>query len=132
MVDLTDAQIDAALARGRLARQMEPRAAAARYDQERDRIVVDLANGCALAFPPRLVGGLEDAGKDAVAAVEIIGAGYGLHWEALDIDLSVPGLVAALFGTSAYNTGEPPRVSSGDAAAKSDKGGQRRKRAVER
>jgi hypothetical protein len=36
------------------------------------------------------------------AQVELLGAGSGLHWEALDVDLSVPGLLAGLFGTKAY------------------------------
>jgi len=30
----------------------------------------------------------------------ILGRGYGLHWEALDADLSVPGLLAGLFGAA--------------------------------
>jgi hypothetical protein len=132
MVDLTDAQIDAALERGRLARQTEPRAAAARYDREHDRIVVDLTNGCALAFPPSLVGGLDNASKDTLATVDILGAGYGLHWEVLDIDLSVPGLVAALFGTGAYKTENPPRAVSQRATPRREKAGQRRGRAVGR
>jgi hypothetical protein len=28
--------------------------------------------------------------------------GYGLHWEALDVDLSIPGLIAGIFGTRSY------------------------------
>ena len=45
--------------------------------------------------------GLETATGEELGAVEILGAGYGLHWEALDTDLSVPGLLAGLFGTKA-------------------------------
>ena len=58
MNELTDAQIDAALARGKAARLHEPRAATARYDRARERVVVELTNGCTFAFPPRLAQGL--------------------------------------------------------------------------
>jgi hypothetical protein len=34
--------------------------------------------------------------------VEVLGQGYGLHWEKLDVDLSIPGLLAGLFGTKAF------------------------------
>lgn len=102
MAELTDAEIDAALARGAAARLSEPRAAAARYDSGPGRVVVELANGCTFAFPPRLAQGLEDATEDQLAGVEVLGAGSGLRWEALDVDLSVPALLAGLFGTRAH------------------------------
>lgn len=102
MAELTDARIDAALERGRAARRHEPRAAAARYDRQLGRLVVELTNGCTFAFPPGLAQGLESATEDQLAQVEILGAGYGLHWEALDADLSIPGLLAGLFGTRIF------------------------------
>ena len=92
MAELTDAQVDAALERGRTARQREPGATAARYDRQLDRIVVELNNGCTFSFPPRLAQGLEAATADQLAQVEVLGAGGGFHWGALDADLSVPGL----------------------------------------
>ena len=45
MADILDAQIDAALERGALALETEPRAASVRYDGELDRVIVDLTNG---------------------------------------------------------------------------------------
>jgi hypothetical protein len=78
MADLTDAEIDSALERGARARLLEPRAAAARYGRENDRIVVELTNGCAFIFPPRLAQGLADAAPDELDKVEILGAGSGL------------------------------------------------------
>lgn len=93
MAEPTDAQIDAALARGEVARLSEPRAASVRYDRELGRVVVELTNGCTFAFPPRLAQGLEHATEDQLTQVEILGTGHGLHWEVLDVDLSVPGLL---------------------------------------
>src|ERR1035438_3730383 len=102
MAELTDAEIDAALARGKTARATEPRAAKARYDRKLGRVIVELTNGCTFAFPARLAQGLESATDDQLAAVEILGHGYGLHWEALDADISISGLLAGIFGTKAH------------------------------
>jgi hypothetical protein len=102
MAELTDAEVAAALARGRAATAGEPRAVRAHYDAGSDRVVVELTNGCTFAFPARLAQGLETATADALAAVEVLPGGYGLHWEALDVDLSLPGLMAGLFGTRAH------------------------------
>lgn len=133
MVDLTDAEIDAALERGRIAQQTEPRATAARYDSKSSRIIVDLTNGCTFAFPPRMAQGLETATDEELASVEILGAGYGLHWETLDADLSVPGLLAGLFGTKAYMARRAGRATSpakaAAARANGAKGGRPRKQA---
>ena len=98
----SDDQLAAAEERGRIAAQVEARAASARYDRRQGRIVVALTNGCTFAFPPHLAQGLEDASDDEIAGFELLGDGYGLHWESLDVDLSIPGLLAGLFGTSAY------------------------------
>lgn len=102
MIKSSDAQIDAAVERDRIARANEPRAVEARYDQTSGRVIVDLENGCTFAFPPRLAQGLDTATDEQLAAVEILGQGYGLHWESLDVDLSLPGLMAGLFGTRAW------------------------------
>ncbi|MPZ37122.1 MAG: DUF2442 domain-containing protein [Rhizobiales bacterium] len=133
MADLTDAAIDAALERGRAAHASEPRAAAARYDRASGRVIVDLENGCTFAFPPRLAQGLEAASDDQLAAVEILGRGYGLHWEELNVDLSLPGLMAGIFGTKAWmarRAGQTTSVAKAAAArANGAKGGRPRKTA---
>jgi len=117
MAELTDAQIDAAIERGRTARLTEPRARAARYDGRLGRVIVELTNGCTFAFPPRLAQGLEEATDEQLAEIEILGAGYGLHWEALDADLSIPGLLAGLFGTKAYMARQAGQATSPAKAA---------------
>lgn len=133
MADLTADEMDAALTRGAIARSSEPRAVSARYDGKSGLIVVELTNGCTFAFPPRLAQGLETASADDLGAVEILGAGYGLHWEALDVDLSIPGLLAGLFGTKSYmarRAGQATSPAKAQAArANGAKGGRPRKRA---
>src|SRR5487761_2794021 len=131
MANLTDAQIDAALARGKAARLAEPRAATARYDRALGRVVVELTNGCTFTFPPCLAQGLENASEDQLTEVEILGTGNGLHWEALDVDLSVPGLLAGLQGTKAYmarHAGQARSPAKSAAARRNGtKGGRPRK-----
>lgn len=135
MADLpdADADIDAAIERGRIAGQTEPRAGSARYDAASGRVIVELTNGCVFAFPPRLAEGLQDATDQQLAAVDILGRGYGLHWEDLDVDLSLPGLMAGLFGTRAFMARHAGRATSpakAEAArVNGAKGGRPRKRA---
>lgn len=123
MVELTDAQFDAAVERGRATSVSEPRAVSARYDCAAGRITVELTNGCVFAFPPRLAQGLESATDDQLAQVEILGSGYGLHWEELDADLSVPGLLAGVFGTRSYIARLAGQTSSPAKAAAARKNG---------
>jgi len=131
MVEQSDITFLAAEERGRIAAQTEPRAARARYDRRRGRIVVALTNGCSFTFPPRLAQGLENASDEQLAAFEILGAGYGLHWESLDVDLSIPGLLAGLFGTQSYmaRRAGQARSEAKAAAARANgaKGGRPRK-----
>jgi hypothetical protein len=133
MAGLTDGEIAAALERGAAARLREPRAATARYDRAMDRIVVELTNGCTFTFPPRLAQGLQAATVDELLGVEILGTGYGLHWDALDVDLSIPGLLVGLFGTRAYMARHAGRATSpakaAAARANGAKGGRPRKAA---
>lgn len=102
MVDDLDALIADAERRGEDVLADEPRAISARYEAATGRVHVELANGCGFAFPAREVQGLERADDAVLAEIEILGRGIGLHWEALDIDVSVPGLLAGLFGTKAW------------------------------
>ena len=125
MVELTDAQIDAAAARGQVARQQEPRAEAAQYDRSLGRLIVELTNGCSFTFPPHLAQGLETATEQQLAQVEILGAGTGLHWEALDVDLSVAGLLAGFFGTRAHMARQAGQVTSPAKAAAAPANGAR-------
>jgi hypothetical protein len=109
MVQLTDAQMETAEARGRAELDAEPRAISARYDRDTQRIVVELINGCAYAVPSRLIQDLQGASDDALADVTVDGMGFNLHWPALDADLYVPALVAGIFGTRAWMTRELPK-----------------------
>lgn len=133
MAELSDKEMDVALARGEAALATEPRAKSARYDRRRGRVVVELSNGCTFAFPPHLVQGLEAATDAELAKVEVLGFGFGLRWEPLDVDLSIQGLLNGVFGTRAYMARRAGQATSPAkaAAARSNgaKGGRPRKSA---
>ena len=102
MSDDPDTDITEAERRCQRALRIEPRAKTARYDRRTGRVRVVLTNGCSFAFPARNAEGLARASDAELAQVEILGLGLALHWERLNVDLSVPGLLAGLFGTKAY------------------------------
>lgn len=117
MAELTEEQYQAALDRGRIADETEPRAQSARYDPRSGRIIVELANGCTFAFPAKLAQGLENATDDELADVEVLGTGYGLHWEKLNEDHALPALLAGIFGTKRYMAQLAGRATSPAKAA---------------
>jgi hypothetical protein len=137
MAIMTDRQFEAAEARGRNVLDNEPRASSARYDRRSGRVVIELLNGCAYAFPARLVQDLQGAGEEELANIETDKIGLNLHWPALDVDLYVPALVAGIFGTRAWMTGELARIAGSSkspakasaARANGAKGGRPRKTA---
>ncbi len=96
----TKAQIVTALARGTEAARTVPHASAVRLDAATRRIVITLATGTEVIVPVPLLEGLAGATDDEIAEVGLPGDGYGLHWESLDVDLTVPGLVMGIFGTA--------------------------------
>ncbi|MEO6015003.1 MAG: DUF2442 domain-containing protein [Devosia sp.] len=131
MVEVTQEEYEAAVERGRVAAATEPRAKSARYDRTSERIIVDLKNGSTFAFPVALVQHLRDASPDDLAKVAVLGHGYGLHWETLNIDFSVPGLMSGIFGTRKYMAQLAGRSTSpakaAAARANGAKGGRPRK-----
>ena len=138
MAILTDAELEAAEARGRDVAESEPRAVSARYDRASERVVVELADGCAYAFPVRLAQDLQNATDDELASIEVDGAGFNLHWPALDADIYVPALIRGIFGTRAWMARELARAAgkatspakATAARANGAKGGRPRKRAA--
>ena len=87
------AQLPAARAREARARQAGHRALSARYDRRTGRIMMELTNGFVFGFPAKAIAALTHATADQLAAVALSPGGSGLHWEELDADLNIPGLL---------------------------------------
>lgn len=97
-----DDELDQAIARGAVLSQTQISALTVRYDGASDAIVVELSDGKTLRIPRKKIEGLGQASESDVAAIEILGSGSGLHWHRLDVDLSVAGLAAGIFGTRSW------------------------------
>jgi hypothetical protein len=82
---------------GRQAAKTEPRAARAAYQAKDNTLRIELTNGAAISVPVKLIPALKGASPNEVRSVEVLGRGGGLHWESMDVDLSVPGLVSSVF-----------------------------------
>lgn len=123
MAELSQAQIDRANAAGRELAAAVPHAARARYDRRSRRIVIELTNGSLFAFPAELAQGLSGASPEALAEIEMSGGGYGLHWPSLDVDLTVPGLLAGVFGTARWMAANAGRATSPAKAAAARRNG---------
>lgn len=93
-------QIHAARARESGERKNGRRAVAAHYDRETGRVMMELTNGFVFGFPAKTISALARATADQLAAVTLSPGGSGLHWEELDVDLSVPGLLLSSIGRS--------------------------------
>ena len=136
MVDLIDAGFEAAEARGYEMTKSGPRATAAHYDRKTGRVTVELANGCAFIFPAKLAQELRGADDEALSSVSVDGAGFNLHWPAIDADLHVPGLIAGVLGTRDWMAREWARTAgratspakAAASRANGAKGGRPRKR----
>ena len=102
MDELTKAEFEAATRRGEIELVTKPRARAARYDRQQGLIIIELVSGATFSFPPALGQGLEHATPEQLEQVEVMGAGFGLHWEELDTDFTVEGLLSGRFGTARY------------------------------
>jgi hypothetical protein len=87
-------QNEAAVREAREADRIEPRASAVRYDADRGLILVELRSGFAFAFQPERVRGLEAGTANALRKARISPSGDGLHWDDLDVDVSLTGLMA--------------------------------------
>ena len=92
-------QFKTATQRAEEADRVEPRAARARFDKKTNRIVVELTTGVVVTFPPALLQGLGNASAEELTQVVVSPHGTALHWEGLDVDFTVSGLLAGIFGT---------------------------------
>ncbi len=128
-------EFTAATRRGATRRASEPIATAVCYDRRRDRVVVSLSTGAELAFPPRIVQGLENATLAELSEIEISPSGFGIHFPKLDADLYLPSLLQGIFGSKAWMAaqlgaaGGRARTKAKSAAARANgkRGGRPRK-----
>jgi hypothetical protein len=94
-----DREIKHARKHSRIVSDSELRAVSVRYNRRTHRIEVESVDGCLFAFPASSAQGLEGATPAQLAEVEVVGDGHALHWEGLDADFTVAGLLAGRLGS---------------------------------
>ena len=117
-IDVTDEQIEAAIALAKLREPYRPKAVAVKYRAKDDVIAIKLATGVELLIPRKLLQGLEDATPEQVGEVQILGPGSSLHWESLDVDHYVPSLIEGVFGNRRWMSELGKRGGKARTAAK--------------
>jgi len=115
-----DRQIEEARRHSEIADPGEPRAVSARYDAARGRVELELKDGCLFAFPADMAEGLRGASPAALAKLELVGDGYALHWEDLDVHFTVPGLLAGRLGSRVWMREHARRAGSTTSEAKAE------------
>jgi hypothetical protein len=127
-----DRHYEEATRQGEAERRLSPIPTSVRFDGPSGRIVVEFTNGSAFMVPARILQGLEKATDAQIADVGLLGE-TGLHWETLDIDYSIKGLMNGIFGTAqfmdAQRRGGQSRSAAKTAASRANgsKGGRPRK-----
>ncbi|MFK0332282.1 DUF2442 domain-containing protein [Rhizobium sp. NPDC090275] len=101
MVEVTDAELAQAKQRWEAERAERPIPASVRFDVASERVILDFTNGASFIFPARALQGLEEATVAELAEVELLGE-TGLHWESLDADYAISGLMNGVFGTRSF------------------------------
>ncbi|RWX77285.1 DUF2442 domain-containing protein [Neorhizobium lilium] len=101
MVKTTDAELSQAKQRWENERAGRPIPTSVRFDESSERVIVEFTNGASFIFPARSLEGMEEATTQQLGEVELLGE-TGLHWESLDADYSITGLMNGIFGTRAF------------------------------
>lgn len=130
-------QLQKAARAGRLAEQVESRATKARYVRSSRKLEITLRSGIVVSIPITLLPWFEGATERQLADIDISPLGRGLRWEALDLDLSVPALLArtleppaAMAELGRIGGSRTSRAKARAARENGRKGGRPRKREV--
>ena len=118
---------------GRRERAAGLHATGVHFDAAQRRVVLELTSGYTFGIPIARLPEIRNASDAELAEAEVLGAGTLLHWESLDADYSVPGLILSAVGTKsiARQLGRAGGKSTSDAKAdaarrKGAKGGRPR------
>jgi hypothetical protein len=116
-MEISKADFDAANLRGEESLAAFPKAVAVRLDRRIGRVVVSLASGLQLAFPPRLMQGLEHAKAADLADAQISPSGLGIYFPKLDADIWLPGLLEGFLGSKRWMASEMGKLGGQSASA---------------
>lgn len=101
--EITDEQIEAQISKAKTAwvesASTDPHAESVSFDAQNLLYVIKLTNGAVFSFPTALIREIAEASAEDLSNVHLSGSGNSIHWETLDVDFSIPGLLYRLLGT---------------------------------
>jgi hypothetical protein len=100
--DALEQQHREALRRGERQAIAEPQAQRVGYDRNTSQLVVELNNGVTFLVPTNLLQGLAGAAPEDLEQVSLGPRGASLHWEKIEVDFSLAGLIVGILGTRAW------------------------------
>jgi len=100
--DEVDTQIAKAKALAQETDAAEPRAKSVSFDESSKLVVIALKNGTFFSFPPSMVEELQEASTEDLHNVWLDESGGSVHWDSLNADFDITGLVAGIFGTKLW------------------------------
>jgi len=112
-------QIEAAPRESSITDPDEPRATSARYDRRKRRIEIELRDGWMFGVPADAVQGLDCATDEEREGLQVVGDGYALHWDAIDVHYTVAGLLAGRLGSRIWMREHARRAGATTSEAKS-------------
>jgi hypothetical protein len=138
---LSDEELDAQIQKAKTAwiesENTEQQAKKAEYNHQRNLIFIELTNGIEINIPPILIEGLSEAKPQDLENLHLSDYGRSIHWESLDVDLDIPGIVSGILGTKAWMSqlgkkgGEKTSLTKAAAARENGKkGGRPRKKLI--
>ncbi|MBW4443303.1 MAG: DUF2442 domain-containing protein [Plectolyngbya sp. WJT66-NPBG17] len=139
--EITEAELEHQITQAKAAwvqaASTEPCAESVTFYPRKLQYTIALTNGAQFSFPVPLIRELAGASKEELVDVHLSGAGRSIHWEKLDVDFSVPGLVYRILGTKpslselGRHGGRKQSTAKSEAARQNGKkGGRPRKKAV--
>lgn len=102
MSNMSNFNFDAIDERTRQLDMSEDRAVDAHYDSVNKKLVVNLKSGVDVAIPVNLIEGLQQATDAERAKILLTVSGHGLHWDDIDVQLSIQGLLKGLYGSPSW------------------------------
>lgn len=76
-----------------------PKVAAAHYDKNSKRMVLEMQNGVTLLVPIHLIQGLRGEDEKALSDFDLVNKGSQIHWHGLDVQFYIEDLLKGVFGT---------------------------------
>jgi hypothetical protein len=108
----TQREFDAATRRGARRMTRSLLAVSARYDRRGERVIITLNNAAVVGFPLSVLPGLAHAAAEDLRTISVEEGGYGLHFAALDADISVPRLWEEQLGSSTMRVAQDRAAAS--------------------